>query len=152
MESYVVDVLKPTRTAKFTGKRTGPTSISPFQFANIVVTDDFDQSNNEEAFVKNIASIEVSVHRCTLAGQPQASTGHQQYDNPHKTTAVHERTKKGLMSHVTSLGAAVYTPPVNTVSVDWVDQISSPLFTFRFNYRSRGEIFIFVDGELLSNE
>ena len=139
MESYVIDTVQPKRIATFKGKRTGPTSISPFQFSNITVTDDFEQSNNDEAFVKNIASIEVSVHRCTLFGQPQQAATSQQYDNPHKTSAVHERTKKGLMSHVTSLGAAVYTPPANTVTVDWVDQLSSPLFTFRFNYRSRGE-------------
>lgn len=155
MESFVCDIAKPSRVATFKGKRTGPTSISPFQFSNMKLTDDLDVSNNDESFVKNIASIEVSIHRCSLTSQPSEVYNYRYED--HKESLVHERTKKvrspldellshvdvlvqGMMSHVTSLGAAVYAPAANTVTVDWVDTPSAPLFTFRFNYRSRGTL------------
>ncbi|GAA5888710.1 hypothetical protein JCM16303_003061 [Sporobolomyces ruberrimus] len=128
----------PSRTYGFKGQRDSETSEKPFMFGRLQTTDDDDAANNNENFIRNLGSIKFTYHRGEALQRHPAAR--QSYDDSSlgKGGAVHEKTKKGNLSHRASLGASVAAKRQGgTVSVHSYDPVDAPFCSFEFSYRSR---------------
>ncbi|GAA5916943.1 hypothetical protein JCM8208_001653 [Rhodotorula glutinis] len=118
----------------FAGARISDTSIRPFQFAQIALTDDVDEACQAESVVKNLGTIQLAIHRTRILGKVPSTM---RYDNV-KQPVVDEKSKKATMSHSTAYGAAKASATTGQAdSVDWIDRVGSPVWTLEFKYRSR---------------
>ncbi|GAA5932508.1 hypothetical protein JCM3775_005939 [Rhodotorula graminis] len=119
---------------KFIGARISSTTIRPFQFAHIALTDDADEACQTESVVKNLGTIQLEVYRTRILGKVP---NHEQYDS-FEQPVVDEKSKKATMSHSTAYGAAKTSVSSGQAdSVDWIDRLGSPFWTLEFKYRSR---------------
>ncbi|BGP28672.1 hypothetical protein JCM10296v2_000408 [Rhodotorula toruloides] len=124
-----------THPATFTGKRVSATSIRPFSFAKIALTDDTDIATKDESVIKNLGTISIDIYRTAILG---TSVRKGKYKDDAKQHIVDERSKKATMSHSTSYGEAKYQPETGQrVEITWIDAWKSPYHTLSFRYRSR---------------
>ncbi|EGU13324.1 hypothetical protein RTG_00491 [Rhodotorula toruloides ATCC 204091] len=124
-----------TLPATFTGKRVSSTSIRPYTFAKIALTDDTDIATKDESVIKNLGTISVEIYRTTILA---ITARKHAYRDDVRQHIVDERSKKATMSHSTSYGEAKYEPHSGeSVDVSWTDPWKSPFHTLSFRYRSR---------------
>ncbi|GEM06187.1 hypothetical protein Rt10032_c01g0204 [Rhodotorula toruloides] len=123
-----------SRPAMFNGKRVSPTSIRPYKFAKIALTDDSDIATKDESVIKNLGTISIEIYRTAIRGSSVRRTD---YKVDAKQHIVDERSKKATMSHSTSYGEAKYHPASRKrVNFKWIDPRRSPYHTLSFKYRS----------------
>lgn len=130
------------------------TSLRPFTFAKVQLTDDADLACDDETYVKALGTIEVRICRINYLGA-RALVGRAYTESKPKVglfdffelapgadfgpaQVMNEKSKKAVLSHQTGLGAAKYVPPTGVCDVQWIEQPEHPYFTFVFTYRSRG--------------
>ncbi|GAA5860268.1 hypothetical protein JCM1840_002842 [Sporobolomyces johnsonii] len=118
------------------GLRESPTTIRPYAFAKLAVTDDPNLASNDENFIKNVGTIQVHVYRVNFLGEkPFAKRPLEGVKNQ----VIDERSKKATLSHQANLGQPKLTPDRHSFSTtfEYVDKRSQPSQIFEFKYRSR---------------
>ncbi|GAA5871611.1 hypothetical protein JCM8547_007097 [Rhodosporidiobolus lusitaniae] len=131
---YKTGVNDERRFAKFQGRNESSTSVLPFLFAKLATTDDDDKACKTEAYIRGLGTIAVRHRR--VENLRDGTTDNHGLGAP-EAVAVHEITKKAVLSHQTGYGKAIIQWPSTTSSLDWVDREDSPLSVLEFRYRSR---------------
>ncbi|KAL8283957.1 hypothetical protein RQP46_005070 [Phenoliferia psychrophenolica] len=121
----------PRRVANWSGRSSGPGQEQPFMFSAPTLTDDVATAVNDENIIKNLATIQVKMHRGT-SGKPVASHYTQATE-----TVLHEKAKKAMVSHTAKLGAAKPCKPRSCTAFHYIDPTDAPYWTFEFRYLSR---------------
>ncbi|KAK7000731.1 hypothetical protein R3P38DRAFT_1833889 [Favolaschia claudopus] len=116
----------PNREAFITGRRTSGSTISPFKFSALNMTDDDDflysTGNND------VGTIRIEIWTVTVTGmQPYIKAA------PAPEMKVHERSKKGG-SHQIKFADEVQEAPRSAAIIQYLEAF--PLATFTFKYRS----------------
>ncbi|KAF7357821.1 hypothetical protein MVEN_00828100 [Mycena venus] len=119
-------ILGPNREASVSGRRTSGSTMSPFKFSPLNLTDD-------DAFLdsgghKDIGLIRVEIWTVNMLGKKQ-------YSNvaPTEESKIHERSKKGG-THQIKFAEEVAQPPRSAAIIEYLER--SPIVTFTFKYRS----------------
>lgn len=82
----------------FEGARISATTIRPFKFAKIALTDEPDMASTSEQVIKNLGTIQIAICRTQILGKSLAPATYAEY----KQHVVDEKSKKATMSHSTS--------------------------------------------------
>lgn len=124
----------------FEGQRVDVNSRASFLFSSVTVTDDLEESNNSRAFLDNVGTIKVQIHRISVAPRARRYVHGPPAALP-QSKVVHETSKKGMLSHTAGLGPAVPIKPQRDSAQhhNYVDGRDQPIHTFKFYYRSRGK-------------
>ncbi|KAJ6594438.1 hypothetical protein B0H19DRAFT_1366306 [Mycena capillaripes] len=119
-------ILTPNREASVTGRRTSGSTISPFIFSPLNLTDD-------DAFLDSVAHKDVGLIRVEVWTINMAGT--KPYSNvpPPVESKIHERSKKGG-AHQIKFGDSVAHATRSAAIIEYLER--SPLVTFTFKYRS----------------
>ncbi|ORY40628.1 hypothetical protein BCR35DRAFT_336486 [Leucosporidium creatinivorum] len=126
------------RQTFFSTVQDGQISRRPFQFSALQVTDDDNIACSEEEVIISMSSIRLLYRRVKVTGT---------YEKSGKASALapsailHEKSKKGLLSHQMSFGAAqpCSPRPRRRTAIDYesIDTRDKPLAAFEFKYRSK---------------
>ncbi|KAL8283956.1 hypothetical protein RQP46_005069 [Phenoliferia psychrophenolica] len=119
------------RVNTWAGRPSGHASEQPFVFSAPTLTDDVASAVNDEHIIKNLATIQVRIHR-GYKGQPVGT----QYTAVTETV-LHEKAKKAMVSHTAKLGAAKAAAVRTSAAFDYIDSWTTPYWTFEFKYLSR---------------
>ncbi|KAJ7933791.1 hypothetical protein B0H13DRAFT_682637 [Mycena leptocephala] len=119
-------ILGPNREASVSGRRTSGSTVSPFKFSPLNLTDD-------DAFLdsvghKDVGLIRVEIWTINMAGTKPFSNIAAPVE-----TKIHERSKKGG-SHQIKFGQEVIHATRSAAIIEYLE--NSPLVTFTFKYRS----------------
>ncbi|KAJ7467175.1 hypothetical protein FB451DRAFT_407620 [Mycena latifolia] len=116
----------PNFDATVSGRQTSATTVTPFVFSPLDLTDD-------DAFLDSAAQKDVGLIRVEIWTINQ--TGTIPYTNlaPTKESKIHERSKKGV-AHQIKFGAPVVANTRAAAVVTYLERI--PVVTFTFKYRS----------------
>ncbi|KAJ7141273.1 hypothetical protein C8R44DRAFT_763101, partial [Mycena epipterygia] len=115
----------PNFDATVSGRRSSGSTVSPFIFSQLDLTDD-------DAFLdaqhKDVGIIRIEIWTINM-------TGTKPYTNlaPHVESKIHERSKKGV-AHQIKFGEPVEQATRSAAIVQYLER--SPLVTFTFKYRS----------------
>ncbi|GAA5999360.1 uncharacterized protein JCM10292_001232 [Rhodotorula paludigena] len=109
------------------------TTIRPFLFGRVQLTDKDDEACNDETVIIGLGSITMKYMR--VQNVRKDTTEH--HHAPAKTQTVHERAKKAKLSHRVSFGAPVTVEQRSRTAFDWLDNEKAPLSSVEFRYRSR---------------
>ncbi|KAF7322033.1 hypothetical protein MKEN_00726100 [Mycena kentingensis (nom. inval.)] len=116
----------PNHATKCAGRRTSGSTVAPFVFSNVNLTDDdtfLDSTSSRE-----VGTIKLEIWTINMTGTKQFSL-----KAPIAQSKVHERTKKGV-AHQVKFGAPVEVSTRAAAVIEYLD--SAPLVTFVFRYRS----------------
>lgn len=115
------------------------TTLRPFLFSKLSLTDDDDRATTDEKIVRGMGSISLRVYRVKVTGPSLAtSTSVTASRKPDFVPAVlHESSKKAQISHQTGFGHAEKDRPKSRVNYDRIDPRKTPCFTLGLHYRSR---------------
>ncbi|RDX42455.1 hypothetical protein OH76DRAFT_1411133 [Lentinus brumalis] len=125
--------VKSGKRASRRGVRTSPTSGQPFQFSELVTTDEEDALERHDA--TSLGSIEVTGWRMRWDKTQETPRPAHKPAAFQPTGRVHERSKKAG-THCIALGAPFTTEPASLNRrwrAEWLDE--SPIVVFRFHYR-----------------
>ncbi|KAJ7121330.1 hypothetical protein C8R43DRAFT_1033875 [Mycena crocata] len=116
----------PNFAASVSGRRTSSSTVSPFVFSPLQLTDD-------DAFLGSAADMDVGLIRLEI--WTINMTGTEPYKNlaPAAETKVHERDKKAVAHHI-KFGQPEVQAPRAAAIIEYLELI--PLVTFTFKYRS----------------
>ncbi|KAM0756130.1 hypothetical protein T439DRAFT_320822 [Meredithblackwellia eburnea MCA 4105] len=136
-EAYCLDpeAVNKGPVATFIGKRESPSSIRPYKFSKVSLTDDPNLAISDEKILRGIGTIQVKVCRVRVVGSTSSFNSSVYREEGSKI--LNEQTKKAQISHSTGLGHAKYSVPPMATKVEWIDTTQRPLLVFEFIYRSR---------------
>ncbi|KAL4064627.1 hypothetical protein J3A83DRAFT_643511 [Scleroderma citrinum] len=122
-------ILRPGPTKKRTqeGIRTSSTSLRPYMFSRLELTDEDEYLDKSS---KHLGEIRLDVWRAIT--ESQSSTSSTYHGIPETEGKIHERAKKAL-SHCIGYGSDVPTATIKFVSTTLIG--AKPLATFIFRYR-----------------
>ncbi|BGP38174.1 hypothetical protein JCM10450v2_002111 [Rhodotorula kratochvilovae] len=121
-----------SRECIFKGSKCTRTTIRPFEFNSLQVTDNDDLACSDERVVKNIGTIQIKYMRVknprsTDTFKPKAG----------QMPSIHEKAKKAQLSHQVGFGDPVDVPAGSRLLFDLIDREDDPLSMLEFRYRSR---------------
>ncbi|GBE80163.1 hypothetical protein BKA93DRAFT_116842 [Sparassis latifolia] len=108
------------------------TTVKPFQFIPLTVTDDEMVANPRDPALRNLGTIEVRFSRVKEGKYYRPSKG----TKLSNLQPVHERCKKAG-THRVSYGDGVKSEKIRYNEPIWIDSRDQPYVTFRFRYRPR---------------
>ncbi|BGP14088.1 hypothetical protein JCM10213_002383 [Rhodosporidiobolus nylandii] len=114
------------------GREESRTTIRPFLFGNVKLTDDDALACADIEVIKNAGTIQLRYWRVRNLRTVESFS-----PAPPSTQPIHEKKKKAALSHMASYGAAVAKAPTSRLAWNWVDPIDSPYSVVEFRYRSR---------------
>ncbi|KIM59433.1 hypothetical protein SCLCIDRAFT_1217788 [Scleroderma citrinum Foug A] len=114
-----------TRRETVIGVPTSPTSVRPYMFSGLQLTDEDEYLNNESS---HMGEVRLDFYRCVYLGRYTTK----RYDVCEPKGKVHERAKKAL-SHCVSLGREVSRSATRCFKTKRLD--ANPLASFIFKYR-----------------
>ncbi|GAA6036581.1 hypothetical protein JCM8097_001236 [Rhodosporidiobolus ruineniae] len=133
-ESGGFTVQTTQQKAVFDGKRVSATTIRPFQFAKIALTDDSSIATTDELAVKNLGTLQVEIYRANVIGEEYAAESFKEA----KQNVFDERSKKAQLSHQAGFGAEkVKVDSGRRTRMHYIDPYRSPWRVLEFKYRSR---------------
>ncbi|KAJ7020003.1 hypothetical protein C8F04DRAFT_313665 [Mycena alexandri] len=119
-------ILGPNREATVSGRRVSGSSVSPFMFSPLNLTDDDDFL--DAGAHKDLGLIKLEIWTINMArSKPYPNIA------AAEETKIHERSKKGV-AHQIKFGEPVVHTTRNAAIVEYLER--SPLVTFTFKYRS----------------
>ncbi|KAJ7354667.1 hypothetical protein DFH08DRAFT_1077325 [Mycena albidolilacea] len=119
-------ILGPNREATISGRRTSGSTVSPFRFSPLNLTDD--DEFLESAGHKDVGLIRVEIWTINMAGtKPYSNIA------PVEESKIHERSKKGG-THQIKFDEEIVQVPRSAAIIEYLER--SPLVTFTFKYRS----------------
>ncbi|KAM0754630.1 hypothetical protein T439DRAFT_377084 [Meredithblackwellia eburnea MCA 4105] len=121
------------RMVNFTGALESESSERPFVFSKPTLAEDPDDATTSEVIVKGAGTIKVTLQRGYFQG-PSLQTV---IKTPLKEPVFSEKSKKGMMSHISSFGESKSIERQKFVHVDDVDTSTNPWWSFEFRYLSR---------------
>ncbi|GAA5826951.1 hypothetical protein JCM11251_002177 [Rhodosporidiobolus azoricus] len=122
------------KRAVYESKRISVTTVRPFMFAKLNLTDDADLATADEHAVKNLGTIQIELYRVHVVGTEYK----QEIFKEAKQHTFDERSKKATLSHQAGYGAAKSNVDSGKrVRCDYVDRYGSPFKVLEFKYRSR---------------
>ncbi|KAF7376572.1 hypothetical protein MSAN_00073500 [Mycena sanguinolenta] len=119
-------ILHPNREASISGRRTSGSTVSPFKFSPVNLTDD-------DAFLDSSGHKDLGLIRVEIWTINQAGTKSYGKVDAAVESKIHERTKKGS-SHQIKFAKEEVQPLRSAAIVEYLE--NSPLVTFTFKYRS----------------
>ncbi|KAK4046752.1 hypothetical protein OIV83_005857 [Microbotryomycetes sp. JL201] len=131
---YNIPGNREPRRRTIDGFRENPTSIRPFKFGTVALTDDEDRVPQSESFHKNVGTIQLKCRR--LHGY---STGAEASFGCFEKQSLHEASKKARLSHQAELGASKHSPDLGSFCTpSYIDHHSDKAFAvIEFRYCSR---------------
>ncbi|KAJ7267639.1 hypothetical protein B0H12DRAFT_1098151 [Mycena haematopus] len=121
-------ILHPNCEANISGRRTSASTVSPFKFSPLNLTDD-------DTFLTSLAHKELGLIRVEIWTINMAGTKPYSKIVAAEESKIHERSKKDS-SHQIKFAEEVVQPPRSAAIVEYLEK--SPLVTFTFKYRSIG--------------
>ncbi|SCV69493.1 BQ2448_2513 [Microbotryum intermedium] len=121
----------PDRVVSFLGQRCSATSIKPFYFADLSLTDDDRRANADENTLRNLGTIALKFYRVRIEGinsTPRFATA--------DTAVVHEKAKHRA-HHQVKLGEARSATQKEHLRYTWIDKRNSPYLSISFSYLPR---------------
>ncbi|KAJ6498808.1 hypothetical protein C8R45DRAFT_980088 [Mycena sanguinolenta] len=119
-------ILHPNREASIYGRRTSGSTVSPFKFSPVNLTDD-------DAFLDSSGHKDLGLIRMEIWTITQSGTKPYSKVAAPKESKIHERSKKGS-SHQIQFAEEEVQPLRPAAIVEYLE--NSPLVTFTFKYRS----------------
>ncbi|BGP38178.1 hypothetical protein JCM10449v2_002107 [Rhodotorula kratochvilovae] len=121
-----------SRECVFRGFRNTRTTMRPFEFNPLQLTDNDELACFDERVVKNIGTIQIKYMRVknlrsTDTFKPKAG----------QMPSIHEKAKKAQLSHQVGFGDPVDVSARTRLAFDSIDREEDPLSMLEFRYRSR---------------
>ncbi|BGP38179.1 hypothetical protein JCM10450v2_002116 [Rhodotorula kratochvilovae] len=121
-----------SRECIFKGSEDTRTTVRPFKFNSLQITDNDDLACSDERVVKNIGTIQIKYMRVKNLRSTDTFTpkaGHM--------PSIHEKAKKAQLSHQVGFGAPVNIPEASRSAFRRIDHEDDPFSMLEFRYRSR---------------
>ncbi|GAA6026773.1 hypothetical protein JCM8097_005850 [Rhodosporidiobolus ruineniae] len=132
-EGYFLDPANAaSRFVSFQGKELDNTSIAPFLFTKLTMTDNDQNACKDEDVIKGIGSVQLRYWRVENLRTSSSSTF-----TSSQTKPIHERSKKATLSHMAGFAPPISTTQGDRLTYDWYDYQANPLSVLEFRYRSR---------------